>query len=576
MPASSPGIAPPSIYWEPDNLRGRALASFDAQVASPLTLTAGTIAPFDYLVGTRINRNFGSGFRNDGSTGTQYFMQPVVFSCPGNAIFPGPSGVAFCGTTSASQVADVPVLGTLRTTSTQLLVSDPATVGQGFSSSQLTSNPLNTPVTGTANLRLFVGDSRPQQVMFREGLLYVARTVRSYDTAVLSGFTGLNSSTVLYELIKTCAASGPVSSNGNTAPNCGAAFSPTGGNITAATSAMSGIWTNSTNVPDPAGNGAGFGFYQPMFDVPADVLNSQTGGPTPPTNTFPWLENVFVGMTTGGTSNVASTFSKNYASLWDFRPGDDAYDTALPYLDPYSGVATTTVPCPNDVTVQAIANKTTYLQVADATGLQVGMYLSGTTTQITAIQPNGTGGATITLSAAITNSGATSLKFSLNPQSANFTINQIVDGSTFLSVSSTAGLQVGQVIASTAFVDKGNTLIFPGNTSLVTTSASQLSPGEIVSAAGAVTVSGVTTITGAGVIAVPGNTQVAVGEAATSANFPNTTVTALALNADGTLQVTLGANATASGSTSVNFDPGTAPLEFAANTVVSTLPGTAR
>src|SRR6185295_10856129 len=113
--------------------------------------------------------------------------------------------------------------------------------------------------------------------MFREGLLYVARTVRSYDLNT-NNFNGLNSSTVLYELLKTCATGGPVATNGNTAPNCTASvFSPIGANITTAASALAGIWTYATNVPDPGGNPAGFGFYQPMFESPADVVNSFTG-----------------------------------------------------------------------------------------------------------------------------------------------------------------------------------------------------------------------------------------------------------------------------------------------------------
>jgi len=42
----------PAVFWEPDNLRGRALASFDAQVAPAGTGVAGVITPIDYLVGT--------------------------------------------------------------------------------------------------------------------------------------------------------------------------------------------------------------------------------------------------------------------------------------------------------------------------------------------------------------------------------------------------------------------------------------------------------------------------------------------------------------------------------------------
>jgi hypothetical protein len=76
-----------------------------------------------------------------------------------------------------------------------------------------------------------------------------------------------------------------------------------------------------------------------MYEVPANVISS---GPTSPIALFPWLEKLFVGMTTGDTPNTASTFPQtqpgmSHPSLWDFRPGDDAFDSILPYLDPYTG-----------------------------------------------------------------------------------------------------------------------------------------------------------------------------------------------------------------------------------------------
>ena len=48
-------------------------------------------------------------------------------------------------------------------------------------------------------------------------------------------------------------------------------------------------------------------------------------------------------MTTGGTPNLAGTFATNNPSLWDFRPGDDAYDSSLfGYIDPVNGRHKTT------------------------------------------------------------------------------------------------------------------------------------------------------------------------------------------------------------------------------------------
>jgi len=126
-----------AIYWEPDNLRGRALASFDAQVA-PTGATAGVITPIDYLVGSTI-------YFNDGTPGTPFliapfiYLQPIVYNCPGAAIFGGPSGVEFCGSFAGGQVADLPVLGRLFSNVQGIAsVQNPSPVGQGLSAEEVT------------------------------------------------------------------------------------------------------------------------------------------------------------------------------------------------------------------------------------------------------------------------------------------------------------------------------------------------------------------------------------------------------------------------------------------------------
>src|SRR5262249_21934544 len=50
----------------------------------------------------------------------------------------------------------------------------------------------------SARLRMFVGDGRPQQVIFREGLLYIARAAMEMD---LNG-NALGTSTVVYDILK--------------------------------------------------------------------------------------------------------------------------------------------------------------------------------------------------------------------------------------------------------------------------------------------------------------------------------------------------------------------------------------
>jgi len=414
-------IAP--IFWEPDNLRGRALASWDSQVgvsaaaASIAANVQGIVTPISYLVGTEIADQpggfliniFGSGtgLPNGSYSFAEFYVQPIVFSCPGTAIFSAPAGVTFCGTAGAlgTQVPDLPALGVMTTgvqqprDSAKSLVQfgDPQLVGQG----PATSLPLpitgfggsnNIPGSAPSGLvqgtpRLYVGDSRPQQVIFREGLLYVARAAMSMDL----NYNTLNTSTVVYDIIKqsgpACQANGalglgapgpfctvpascasntsapgcqasPYSPNGVTIPNpvtvletqwyngttpipCPAVTGYSGAVPTGNTSGVIGVTGSTGNLGEPTCDANGFGFYAPMYDTPADVIGglaTSANNPISPISLFPWLEKLFVGMTTGGTSNLAGTFATNNPSLWDFRPGDDAYDNFdINYLDPVNG-----------------------------------------------------------------------------------------------------------------------------------------------------------------------------------------------------------------------------------------------
>ncbi len=493
LPAvGSPGDLP-AIFWEPDNLRGRSLASFDAQVSPFGTPSAGAITPYDYLVGTEITDNFGQGIVRTGVSGitgqnlaqitvtasaattvapftftvsaadatallaepngsvgmvlkggsavivsvvgttvtttatvaplpangiitfqstnlgvtaatpgiaTVYYTQSIVFSCPATSGLILDVSNCISGLPGAqSVVADLPLFGPLtKNVSTLAQVADPAPVGQGFgpgitvsssgvaTGTQLTTSPANVPVTSTANERLFVGDSRPTQVMFREGLLYVSRNVRLADQQI----NWLGTSTVLYDILKTCAT---ISANPS-ASNCGA-YSITGANITSPALAYEYEWFNGLNVPDPNGDILGFGFYQPMFDVPADVV---TTGPVSPISTLQLFDKLFVGMTTGGTSNTLGTFAKDYPSLWDFRPGDDAYDTVEPYLDPYTGTVDGSFngTCGSSVTqpattVSVIGSQITAgslnITVSSATGLAIGQTIQTGTPVVTVVSP---------------------------------------------------------------------------------------------------------------------------------------------------------------------------------------------
>jgi len=567
-----------AIFWEPDNLRGRSLASFDSQVAPFNTVTAGTITPFDYLVGTEITDNFGAGIVPQGVPGvtgqpgpvpgsvipatagiaTIYYQQAIAFSCPGTSGLISDFTNCFSGAPGGqSVVADLPFLGPLRrNVSTLAQVADPSPVGQGFSPTQMTTNPSNVPISSTINSRIFVGDSRPEQVMFREGLLYIARTVRLADLQI----NWLGTSTVLYDILKTCATPAP-------APACGS-YSITGGGLSQSNLAFEYEWFNGTSVPDPNGDINGFGFYQPMFESPADVVSS---GPISPISTLQLFDKLFVGMTTGGTSNTAALFSMNYPSLWDFRRGDDAFDTPEPYLDPYTGIVKSTYQCGNDVTVSVLAKSGNTITVADTTGLGAGMFLTGTQTTIQSISGN-----VITLSAAFT--GTTfpaNATFTRIQPLISVTATLVTPGSNQVTVSSATGLAIGQIFATGAITSTTNPVGNVSTTAYTTAGNASFGIKSLTNVGLSESVTGTqtgnintNTVNGSNIINVPASTQVAVGE--TVSGGITGTVTTITVGSDGTfLVVTLGAgqNATATGAAQVKFNSGPCfPAEFVTGT----------
>jgi len=581
--ATLPNALPPT-FWEPDNLRGRSLASFDSQVAAfgignLQSAFSGVMTPFDYLVGTQITDNFGNGtsagtcpnFPGTGvcpqgvagvtgqpntviktaiipptaGIGTKYYIQPIVFTCPSGALLPGLTTVNFCGTGvngPQTLVSDLPLFGTLiKNMGTLVQLADPSPVGQGFSATQMTTSPANTPVTPTTNNRLFVGDSRPEQVMFREGLLYIARTIRLGDLSTPINWSG--TSTVLYDIIKTCA-------TGANLPTCGG-YSVTGGNLLNPALAFEYEWFNGTSVPDPSGDINGFGFYQPMFEVPADVISS---GPVSPISTLQLFDKLFVGMTTGGTSNTAGIFSRDFPSLWDFRPGDDAFDTIEPLLDPYTGRVSSTYACGNDVTVSVTGKSGNNITVADPTGLGQGMFLSGTQTSIVSIAGN-----VVTLSAAFSGTSfPTNQTFTRVQPTVTAVATLVTAASNQITVASTAGLSIGQAVSSattttTAFTGSATFepvapfIETPANDTpvnpFIVASPTNIGVGMAIAGNNKTQVSAILA-TGVNTFTVPNNTQIATGEVVTGTGIPaNTTIASLQLNPDlsATIVVTLSA-----------------------------------
>jgi len=147
-------------------------------------------------------------------------------------------------------------------------------------------------------------------------------------------------------------------------------------------------------------------------------------------------------MTTGGTSNTAAIFSKNYPSLWDFRPGDDAFYTVEPYLDPYTGVVQSVYPCGTDVTVQVVSRSGSTITVTDPTGLGAGMFLAGTQTTIVSINGN-----VVTLSAAFgssTTTFPTNATFTRTQPVVSVTATLVTPGSASVTVASAADWRLGK------------------------------------------------------------------------------------------------------------------------------------
>ncbi|MFN7939809.1 MAG: hypothetical protein U0R19_41160 [Bryobacteraceae bacterium] len=155
---------------------------------------------------------------------------------------------------------------------------------------------------------IYVGDDRPHRVISREGHRYIAR-VGTQSTFRFDGTS--NYSTVIYDIVQKLSPNVVGKEIYNTA------------------------W----------GNGR---FYAPMFDTPANVVQY---GAISPINVQPFLEKLFVGTTfpplaptdprtfsyglISGQSLISckgqepgtSTSNSSYPGLFDMRCGEDAYDT---------------------------------------------------------------------------------------------------------------------------------------------------------------------------------------------------------------------------------------------------------
>ena len=262
------------LFYEPIHLRGRAIASFSGTIAASCT------APFDispgkcddsisYIVGAQSSRAAGANQIN-------LKWRSLVYNA----------------------TTGIPVLSALGATVSVPSFADPGCVVQGAYADGLTKGNA---APYTASPCLYVGDDRPQRVMFREGFLYVARVGdRSVDTQ-LGNTTGAGlTSTVIYDVFQKLTP--------QITPNA----------------IIQAQWENGR-------------YWAPMYDTPANV---QQSGSINPINLLPFLEKLFVSTTYKATFPFDQPGTKDaFAGLYDIKNGLDVYDTGQTLIDPFTGAS---------------------------------------------------------------------------------------------------------------------------------------------------------------------------------------------------------------------------------------------
>jgi len=331
------------MFYEPAHLRGRAMATFSN---SPAPSVNGQSNSQSYLLGDVASTNFNNSIYVQGIR----YVYPTSVSIP-PAVIPSQGPIPFYPVLQSGNTASIPGA---RGTATTVAYGIPSSVPV-----EAHTNPLGVPQqslrNGTAMPNLYVGDSRPHKVIFREGHLYDARVVYPITPTVL--FNGnLFNSTVTYDIVqKLSAAQYPLS-------------------------AFTAKWQN-TNA------------FAPMFDVPANVVRY---GEANPINLFPYLEKLFVSTTFPA---LAGTPDASFAASdgGDPRSRDDSSSpkTQLPTLANCYSNATT--PGVNSVSTFGVNQVSFVTAGADANKIKLTVasnnFASGTTVTIPApglVGQNGT------------------------------------------------------------------------------------------------------------------------------------------------------------------------------------------
>ena len=286
------------VFYEPDHLRGRAIASFNSNFAGGCFIwanqpTSSSANPCDdstsYLIGAKSTNNDPAA---PPVPNTVLFVRGVSVA-PLGAIANPPIALAqWVPTLLATKTAIVPQFwnpGTWDYSTSKLFGENIPQFGPG--AKQVCSD-------GTTTCKLYVGDDRPQTVVYREGYLYVARVGQTPNAFVANGTTEF--STVIYDVIRKW-------TNGG-APQ----------------EVLYAQWQN-TNA------------WGPMYESPANV---STVGQASPIYIFPWLEKLFVSTTYNyGPSTQPNPLQNNmiFPSLYDIKLGEDFYDRLVNYLNPVTG-----------------------------------------------------------------------------------------------------------------------------------------------------------------------------------------------------------------------------------------------
>jgi hypothetical protein len=313
-PPGGQTVALPGLNYEPDNVRGRSLASYtgNGNLQDAFSTIWGAVdAGFTAGVNQTVlyHRAITYSRLTAGTIGANAASIPATVNTP---LIVGAIPTLTGCTSTEEEVTSVPcshIVPAFR---------NPDNLIQRTKLAQPSpNNQLPTPF-------IYVGDNRPHQVISREGHRYIARVAFLPNNP--QGFAATNWGTVVYDIVQK---------------------------LTPTATAQEVYYTQ-------WGNGQ---FFQPMFETPANVIQY---GSISPINIQPYLEKLFVGtvypplaptdprtfayglisgqalLACKGQEPSLSSNLRAYPGLWDMRCGEDAYDTAQAYRHPVSGAFTPT------------------------------------------------------------------------------------------------------------------------------------------------------------------------------------------------------------------------------------------